>query len=475
MIFAFKKEKVSQTEEILYLRDLVERLVIKIAELSSENAELRARLSQHSGNSSRPPSVDGYRKKSCTEILKAGVEKKKRGGQIGHKGNTLHQISHSDFVVEHKPAVCNCGHHFGGVSEYEFLEKRQVFEIPPQRIDVYEHHVYQVRCPVCGQKHKAEFPSGVTAQAQYGNRMRSFIAILNVVCSVPMAKISQIIEDLFGVSINEGTIVSICKQLSGNLEASDKILQQLISNSDVVNADETGIRISKKTSWLHNYSTPFYTYLFPHVKRGTEAIEKGGAFLKDFKGWLIHDCWKPYFKLTNTQHGLCNAHLIRELQFIVENNNRVWAKRMQDFLVKLNKTPFEERLENQTQLKIEYDNICRFAKNEEPPPIQNPTIRKGRKKKTKAINLLERLIEYKEYVLAFAFNKNVPFTNNLAERDLRTAKIKMKVSNCFRSFEGAEHYARIASFISTARKNKHNIFEEIYHSFCGFNFLTVDT
>jgi transposase len=145
---------------------------------------------------------------------------------------------------------------------------------------------------------------------------------------------------------------------------------------------------------------------------------------------------------------------------------------MQNFLVKLNKTPFEERLQNQTQLEAEYENICSFAKKEEPPPILNPKIKKGRKKKSKSMNLLERLTEYKYNVLAFAFNQNVPFTNNLAERDLRTAKVKMKVSNCFRAFEGAKHYARIASFISSARKNKRNIFDEIYNTFSGYNFLT---
>jgi transposase len=466
-LFLFLIEKISLQE-----KQYVE-LSQKYEILKRENAELKTRLNQNSGNSSRPPSSDGYRKKSHTEILKESTEKKNRGGQIGHKGNTLHQVISPDFLIDHKPELCTCGHHFDTTSECELLEKRQVFEIPPQRIDVYEHRIYQAQCPVCGEKHKAAFPATVTAPVQYGNRMKTFVAMLNVVCSVPIAKTSQLVEDLFGVSINEGTIVSFCKQLSDSLEGSDKILQQLILESKVVNADETGIRINKKTNWLHNYSTPFYTYLFPHLKRGIEAIEKGGAFLKDYTGWLVHDCWRSYFKLPDIKHGLCNAHILRELQSVIENDNRIWAKQMQDFLAKLNKTPFEERVQNQRSLKIEYDNICNFAKKEEPPTIPNLTIKKGRKKKSKSLNLLERLIEYRDNVLAFAFNEEVPFTNNLVERDLRTAKIKMKVSNCFRSFEGAEHYARIASFISTARKNKHNIFEEIYNSFFGYNFLTV--
>jgi len=462
----------TESEEILYLKEVNKGLLFRIDVLEKKISELQARLNQNSGNSSRPPSSDGYRKRSHTDIQKEGLEKKKRGGQVGHKGSTLHQVSEPDFIIEHKPEECSCGHHFDSTSEYELSEKRQVFEIPPQKIEVYEHRIYQVQCPVCEKQYKAEFPPEVASPAQYGNRMKTFVAMLNVVCCVSIAKISQLVKDLYGVSINGGTIVSFSKQLFDKLDACDKILQRLIFTSDVVNADETGIRINKKTSWLHTYSTSLYTCLFPHLKRGMEAIEKCGAALKDYTGWLIHDCWKTYFKLTNAKHGLCNAHILRELQAIVENDKRIWAKRMQDFLVKLNQTPFEERIQNQTQLKVEYDHICHFAQNEEPPPIQNPVIKKGRKKKSKAMNLLLRLIEYKDNVLAFAFNEKVPFTNNLAERDLRTAKIKMKVSNCFRAFEGAEHYARIASFISTARKNNLNIFDEIYCTFAGHNFLT---
>jgi transposase len=228
---------VSESDEILYLKKLVSELLLKIEEQSAEILVLKARLSQNSSNSSRPPSSDGYRKKSYADIVNEGVEKKKRGGQPGHKGNTLHQFSHPDFVIEHKPETCACGHCFDNASGYDLSEKRQVFDIPPQRIDVYEHQVYQAKCPVCGQKHKAAFPPDVTAPAQYGNRMKTFVAVLNVVCSVPVAKTSRLVEDLYGVSLNEGTVISFCKQLSDKLEDTEKILQQHIANSDVVNAD----------------------------------------------------------------------------------------------------------------------------------------------------------------------------------------------------------------------------------------------
>ena len=85
---------------------------------------------------------------------------------------------------------------------------------------------------------------------------------------------------------------------------------------------------------------------------------------------------------------------------------------------------------------------------------------------------MERLIREKEAVLTFAFNKEVPFTNNLAERDIRPAKVKQKISNCFRTFSGAEIYARIEGFVSTARKHNRKFFSEFFTTFEGHNFIT---
>jgi transposase len=420
--------------------------------------------------SSRPPSSDGYRKKSHETILKEGEAKKTRGGQIGHKGNTLLQVSEPDFVVEHKPKVCTCGHCFDDSAEHTFLSKRQVFDIPPPKIEVYEHRIFETKCLVCGHKNRADYPLSVTNPTQYGDRMKTFVTMLNVHCNVPMSKISQMAAILYNVSLNEGTIVSFCEDVYDKLEASEKVIQSRIAASLVVNADETGIRIDKKTNWLHTCSTDRFTYLYPHAKRGKEAIDAGAPFLKEFWNWLVHDCWATYFKLETPQHALCNAHLLRELQAAIENDSRVWAKRMKDFLVKLNKMPFEDRVENKATLTQEYKDICVLARHEDPEPQRSPA-KKGRTKKPKSTNLLERFINYEKNILAFAFNKDVPFTNNQAERDLRMAKIKMKVSNCFRSFDGARWYARIAGFISTARKQERNIFDEIYNTLRGQNFL----
>jgi len=133
--------------------------------------------------------------------------------------------------------------------------------------------------------------------------------------------------------------------------------------------------------------------------------------------------------------------------------------------------PFEERVKKRNQVEVRYMIICGKGEKSEPPPKKIPGKR-GRYQRTKGRNLVERLIREQLAVLAFAFNKQVPFTNNLAERDIRPAKVKQKISNCFRTFKGAEIYARIESFVSTTRKHDRDVFSELCNTFEGHNFIT---
>jgi transposase len=208
-----------------------------------------------------------------------------------------------------------------------------------------------------------------------------------------------------------------------------------------------------------------------HPKRGKEAIESDSPILRRFLGWLVHDCWSSYFNLTQPNHAVCGAHLLRELQSLIENQSR-WAVPFKALLLEIYHQPFEQRLENRQEIEQKYDNLLEQAQEEEPPPIK--TGKRGRYKRTKGRNLLERLQKFKPAVLAFAFNNEVPFTNNQAERDIRPIKVKQKISGGFRTFMGSEHYARIAGFISTTRKHKLNVFKELCNAFEGNTFLTLE-
>jgi transposase len=278
-------------------------------------------------------------------------------------------------------------------------------------------------------------------------------------------------KDLFGYPINESTISQAAEKCYEKLEKSEQIIKSKIIDQKVAHADETGIRVAGKLQWLHTATSLLYTYLFVHEKRGTGAIQSSKSVLTDYIGWLVHDCWSSYFNLQKLTHAICGAHILRELESLIENNQAKWAKLFKLFLISVYDMPFEERVKRRKHIESRYDLICSIGEKAEPPPVSTPGKR-GRCKRTKGRNLVERLISKKDAVLAFAFNEEVPFTNNLAERDIRPAKIKQKISNCFRTFKGAEIYARIEGFISTSRKNKQNVFSELCATFEGHNFIT---
>lgn len=456
---------------VLFLLEKVEQLSVENAELKRENAELKARLNQNSQNSSRPPSSDGYRK--AAKITKSESQKP-QGGQTGHKGKTQRQVDNPDQIVSCCPSQCTCGHAFMGEEDMFLQSKRQVFEIPQPQLIVTEYQLFGCKCPDCGKINQGTAPAHVNSLVQYGNMVKSLVVLMNNEYKMPIKKISQFFKILYGYAINESTIITMLGACYDKLSATESLIKERIICSQVGHVDETGIRIDKKLNWLHVFSTGLYTYLFAHSKRGKEAAESAQSIIPNFKNWLIHDCWSTYFNFKQAKHALCNAHILRELQGIIDNDKNgadCWAKKMQDFLINLHHTDYRERMENQITINSAYFALCRQGLAAEPPPVREET-KKGRLKNSKARNLLHRLIIHKKSVLAFAFNEYVPFTNNLAERDLRPAKIKLKISNVFRSKNGADYYARIQGFISTARKNSKNILEELYNTFNGYNFIT---
>lgn len=434
--------------------------------IRQENAELKARLNSNSKNSSKPPSSDGYKKKPAFPKKIKG----KQGGQKGHKGKTLHQVENPDEIVTCKPDRCDCGHTFTG-EEMELAEKRQVFDLPQPKLEVTEYQIHKAVCPVCGLVHKGYLPKGVNAPVQYGNGVKSYAVLLNVHFKLPFKKIQLLFGDLFGYSINESTVYSASGQCYENLGYSEEIIKSKVAAQKVAHADETGIRVLGKLHWLHTATTLLYTYLFVHEKRGGEALKSDKSILDKITGWLVHDCWGSYFSFRGFKHAICGAHILRELEGLIERGENKWPKVFKTFLMSVYEMPFVERIKLRNQIKHRYRLICNIGEKSEPPPKKTPGKR-GRYKRTKGRNLVERLVREQDAVLAFAFNKDVPFTNNLAERDIRPAKVKQKISNCFRTLKGAEIYARIESFVSTARKNDRNVFSELCTTFDGYNFIT---
>jgi transposase len=205
---------------------------------------------------------------------------------------------------------------------------------------------------------------------------------------------------------------------------------------------------------------------------------KAAGILSEFKGRAVHDHWQSYFTFKNCQHALCNAHHLRELQFVVDQYKQEWAQGMMQLLLDI-KAEVDAALPEQMSLPPErlahfeqrYDKLIAQGLATNPPPANPPPKRRGRKKQSPPKNLLDRLQQRKRQVLAFMYDFRVPFDNNLAERDVRMVKVKQKVSGAFRTRAGAEIFCAIRSYISTARKQGQNVIDALHSALMGNPFI----
>lgn len=422
--------------------------------LKTENEKLRDQLNKNSRNSSKPPSTDGLNKKPA--LAKEGQGKK--GGQVGHKGKTLEMVANADETIIHHAPLCSCcARKFELEDVTSIVQKRQVFDLPAPRLVVAEHQLGVITC--CGQAHIGTFPSDVSGPVQYGTRVKALVTLLNTEYRLPLDKIKTLFNDLYEYQINDHTIIRATEKCYAALAEVEQEIKAAITNSEVVHFDETGMRVEGKLNWFHTACTATLSYIFVHAKRGKKALYDNKSVVKDFYNWAVHDCWSSYFEFTNASHALCNAHILRELWALTEKQS-IWAEKMHQLLLEMYKASEKGTvvLENKAEWEEKYKKICEQAAMEEPPPIKN---KKGKPKNTKGRNLLNRLIKHQDGILAFAFHKPIPFTNNAAERDIRHVKVKQKVSMSFRTFHGAEIYARIQGFVMTTRKQAQNTFKEL--------------
>lgn len=449
-------------KEIADLKALVNRLLLRIEELEAENADLRRQLGQNSSNSHKPPSSEGYSKKPLIKPALSKPAGKKPGGQSGHPGKTLQLVANPDQIHTHGATHCSsCGLALQG--EGQIVARRQVFDLPPTAMWVSEHQLVAHHCQ-CGCKQTGQFPGHVAAPVQYGPRIHAQSIMLNVDYRLPFAKISQLWADLTGYAYNPATLTSAQTKLYEQLAPIETQIKEQLKTAPVCHFDETGLRVEGTLKWLHLASNEQYTYLFIHDKRGQQALLSQESIFPECINWTVHDCWASYFTVGNGRHSLCGAHLLRELQALIEQGCQ-WAQAMHEYLIAAYQATRHRPigLDQQAHWRMHYQQICQQADREEHPAIAffKPNGRQTKPKRTKGRNLLERLIRHEKAVLAFAFEAGVPFTNNQAERDLRTAKVKQKISNCFRRAGGATAYARIAGFISTIRKMNRNIMNNI--------------
>lgn len=433
-----------------------EQLLNHLAMMEARIKELEGMLNKNSGNSHKPPSSDGYKKQVQNNREKS---QRKVGGQIGHTGKTLQMVENPDKVIEHKVECCDhCGMNLQNIAATKFY-RRQVHDLPPVKIEVTEHRIELKQCGVCGKQTIAD--CDVPASIQYGERVISMGVYLNQYQMLPFERTRETMEDLFECSISAEILQQSNELCYDNLEEKvENEIKEHMMESTVMHNDETGIRCEGTTKWIHSYSTQSHTYYAIDDKRGKEAMDRINI-LPQFTGNTVHDRWASYEKYAQCQHSYCNAHLLRDIKG-EEENNKSWSVTMKAILLDAYALSQKEHISTDSISAIEkrYDRIVKKAIKQEPIP-ESALHKRGRKAKSKSLNLLECFRDKKKEVLRFLHDKTIPFDNNLAERDLRMIKLKQKISGCFRTRKGADMFCRIRSYISTVKKQEKRIWDAL--------------
>ena len=463
------KQNENLTASVAELTDTVDKLKQTIE-------ELREQLNKNSRNSSKPPSSDGLGKptvKKDRSLREASG--KKQGAQEGHEGVCLSIISNPDHTENHMHSDCEgCPYHDACLEKACIKETRHKIDAVVT-VDVTAHNLFSVpECPLHGGSRTGHFPADIKAAVQYGKNLQAMVVAFNTVGAVSINRTHEILSSVFNIPLATGTIKNMVARCADSLKGTHEKIRLKMTTRGLIHCDETGTRVDGKTWWVHNASDRDYTYLTINKKRGRIGMDEAGV-LPHARGIIVHDCWGSYWQYPDVTHAICCAHLLRELHGVIENHpEQTWAPKFRRLLLDMKKSRDEAVQEHRDELSsqqlskfdTEYDDIIKTAYEENPLP-ETSAKKRGRKKKSKVLNLICRLDNYKASVCLFIKNLCVPFDNNQAERDLRMVKVKTKVSGCFRSEEGAQEYLTIMSYIGCANKHHINAFTAIREALNG--------
>jgi transposase-like protein len=433
------------------LKEKINRIEAKLKVLEGQRAK-------NSRNSHKPPSSDNNKPKKTQSLRKKSG--KKPGGQVGHKGHTLEISATPDTIIT--LPVDNCEQCGGGLKSVPgIIECRQEFEIPEPKMCITEYQSVKKTCNRCCCITKSEFPDHITQPTQYGFMAKSLMVYLNQYQLIPFDRVRQFFKAVYGQNVSVGTVMNAVNLLYDRLDKIEGEIKSALQKTKVANCDETGVKISGDKHWLHTVGNEQLTHYAVHKKRGSKATQEIGI-LPEFKGTMVHDHWKSYFTYKGARHALCNAHHLRELNFVHEHQHMKWAKKLLELLVNINEQKKKRLKSGKKEFLMKrlnkynaiYDGILQKGKREQ-------AVRGTLDSK----NLLKRLTNYKAETLLFMNDFDVPFTNNLSEGDIRMTKVQQKISGGFRTNGGADNFCRIRGVMSSARKNGKSIFDILKEAF----------
>lgn len=431
----------------------IKRLNKRINKFEKENTNLKNQKAKNSSNSSKPSSTDGFHK--ITHSLR-GKSSKSVGGQKNHEGSTLTTKEVEEIINSNKDNVIL-------KEEILFINNKKLDGKSKYKIDT-QLSVVITKYNLVYDENSSKLPKELKNNVIYGTNLKAIVSLFNVEHSIPVLRTVDIIRELTNgvIKLSCGTILNIIYELKEKIQPAISRIKEFLLRCEVDHKDETMLFCNGESRWFHVLSNTMATLYYYHKSRGNRAdVEEG--LLRIFTGTLVHDHMKGLYSF-QCDHAECNAHILRYLQYTIEQYNRQWAKDLKDLLLKIKKEIEREMIKGNNCLRTEI--ILKYEKRYSEIIKQGEDEFKNDTNPSKNycgddMKLLRRLKEYKENHLAFMYDFRIPFDNNLAERDLRMIKAKKKISGGFRSDKGGEAYTDIKSYLSTMRKQKQNLFESL--------------
>jgi transposase len=470
-VIQLQAEKQALQEQLAQRDELIAALLKRVQVLEE-------RLVKDSHNSHLPPSSDRFARQPKSLRQKSG---KKPGGQKGHQGQSLPLSETPDEVIVQTLEQCaHCGQDLREVAP-SGVERRQIFDLPEPRLRVWEYQAEQKVCPSCQTSLTAAFPAEVRAPIQYGSRLGAIAVYLVEQQLLPWERACEVLHDLLGVQMSQGTLASLIARCAKELEPIEELTKEALKTAEVLHQDESGCYVAGQRQWVHVSSTKTLTHYAVHRARGSHALQAIGI-LKDFAGVSVHDGWRSYRQQYDGGHALCNVHHLRELTFLEEERQQAWAGDVKDLLLTMKAQVEDAKASGQTALPLalyrrlveQYRRLLLQGYLDNlPDPLATASSppKRGRRKQSSALNLLDRLWEQEEAVLTFLYDFAVPFDNSQAERDIRMLKVQQKVSGGFRSDSGAHQFARIRGYLSTLRKQGLPVLSALHATLLGHPIL----
>ena len=407
---------------------------------------------KNSKNASIPPSQTDKDDTTDTSSVRHGKGKSEQHTTLQNT-RTVEQVT----VLP----VCHCqqcGEQLAN-ARVQGYERRTLIDIVFEK--VIDHTDAEIKqCPACQFTTKADFPAERAGPLQYGPGLKAYAINLIVCQMVALGRAQKLVNSMMGIVLSEATLLRFVWRLHQALESWEQTATEQLLKAPAIHVDETSLRVDKKNHWIHVYAAGEWTLKRLHRKRGLEAINHINIIPR-YGGVIIHDCWASYLSYDHCGHGLCGSHLLRDLTFIVESNGYPWARNMKRLLQETCRkvaTAEDKKLNDKAYANLQkrYRNILTRGEKQLPPIPPKPSGKRGKIAKSDAHNLWERLKKHETAVLLFAKQSEVAFTNNRAEQDLRMAKVKQKVSGCFRNPDYAEAYCRISSYLQTMANKGYN-------------------